>query len=119
MNDSFDWYKLSDPTLVDEDSLRIHEIKSIRCREKKYCLIRISEGYFMVDEKCPHAYGKLVNGWCEKDNSIVCPVHRFKFDIATGKNIDGEGYTISSYKIEIRADGFYVAFPKKKWYEFW
>jgi 3-phenylpropionate/trans-cinnamate dioxygenase ferredoxin subunit len=44
-------------------------------------------------------------------------VHRIAFDIKTGKNATGEGYYIETYPVELRADGLYIGFKKKKWWQ--
>jgi 3-phenylpropionate/trans-cinnamate dioxygenase ferredoxin subunit len=44
-------------------------------------------------------------------------LHRIAFDIKTGKNATGEGYYIETYPVELREDGLYMGFQKKKWWQ--
>ncbi|WP_233276905.1 Rieske (2Fe-2S) protein [Mucilaginibacter paludis] len=46
-------------------------------------------------------------GWC-KDGKLVCPVHRFSYDIHTGRGSAGQGDYIQTYPVEIRSNGVYV-----------
>jgi nitrite reductase/ring-hydroxylating ferredoxin subunit len=41
-----------------------------------------------TDNICPHAYGYLNHGYLE-DDIIECPLHGARFEVRTGKGIDG------------------------------
>ena len=47
--------------------------------------------------------------------NIVCPLHRYKFNLETGRNVTGEGYFLKTYPVESRPDGIYVGFKEKSW----
>lgn len=36
-----------------------------------------------IEARCPHASGPLDRGWLD-GNRVICPLHRWKFDITTG-----------------------------------
>jgi nitrite reductase/ring-hydroxylating ferredoxin subunit len=36
-----------------------------------------------IQNICPHAGGQLCRGWIE-GSQVVCPVHRYNFDLETG-----------------------------------
>ena len=59
---------------------------------------------FALSAKCPHAGGDLTQGWC-KEGKLICPVHRYSFDLKTGKGSEGQNDYIDSYPVEIK-DGF-------------
>lgn len=46
-------------------------------------VIRRGDHCFALRNQCPHANGRLGDGVIEGD-SIVCPLHRWKFELATG-----------------------------------
>ena len=58
--------------------------------------------------KCPHAGGAMVEGFLDAGDNVVCPVHRYKFNLVTGRDVTGEGYHLKIYPVEIRADGIFV-----------
>jgi nitrite reductase/ring-hydroxylating ferredoxin subunit len=43
---------------------------------------------YASDNICPHAYGYLNHGYLE-DDIIECPLHGARFEVKTGKGIDG------------------------------
>jgi len=42
---------------------------------------------------------------------IVCPLHRYKYDPKTGRNVSGEGYFLKTFRAEVREDGVFVDMP--------
>jgi nitrite reductase/ring-hydroxylating ferredoxin subunit len=46
-------------------------------------------GFVVFENRCPHADGPIGQGRVSK-NSIVCPWHFFRFDLATGKPVGME-----------------------------
>lgn len=51
---------------------------------------------------CPHAGAPLCEGWLDAMGRIVCPLHKYRFDPATGRNTSGEGYKLYKYPVDIR-----------------
>ena len=62
---------------------------------------------FALSAKCPHAGGDLTQGWC-KDGKLVCPVHRYSYNLETGKGSEGQNDYINSYPVEIKDDSVYI-----------
>ncbi|MBS1734139.1 MAG: Rieske 2Fe-2S domain-containing protein [Bacteroidetes bacterium] len=75
---------------------------------KKLCIISYKEELYACVSKCPHAGGMMADGYIDAVGNIVCPVHRYKFDLRTGRNISGEGYYLKTYPIEERQEGIFV-----------
>jgi nitrite reductase/ring-hydroxylating ferredoxin subunit len=84
----------------------------IRVEEHRICVVRLPEGYFGMNNICPHAGAALHPGHCSKLGVVACPVHGYKFDVKTGKSIDGNNYKQKTFKIDQREDGFYVGIKK-------
>jgi nitrite reductase/ring-hydroxylating ferredoxin subunit len=45
---------------------------------------------------------------------VVCPLHRYDFDLKTGKGLSGVADTLTTYPIEFREDGVYLGIIEKK-----
>lgn len=80
---------------------------------KKICVARLGTGIKACAAKCPHAGGRMAEGWIDALGNIVCPLHRYKFSLQNGRNISGEGYFLKNYPLEIREDGIYVGMEEK------
>jgi 3-phenylpropionate/trans-cinnamate dioxygenase ferredoxin subunit len=83
-------------------------ISELRVQEKNICITNYREGLFAFSAKCPHAGGYLSEGYVDVQGNIVCPLHRYKFNLANGRNVSGEGYYLKTYPVEIREDGIYI-----------
>jgi len=102
----YNWYKLAES----ESELDFSQsgLAIVVAKEKKITLARFGNQLFAFAYKCPHASGILADGWLDPLGNIVCPVHRYKYNIKNGRNVSGEGYYLPVYPIEIRSDGIYV-----------
>jgi len=58
-------------------------------------------GVFAVDNRCPHKGGPLADGMLAGD-SVVCPLHAFRFELATGACDQPGTCAVKHYPIEIR-----------------
>ena len=75
---------------------------------KRICLLRKGDTIYAFAALCPHASAPLCDGWVDSLGRIVCPLHKYRFDPANGRNTSGEGYKLFTYKAEVREDGIYV-----------
>ncbi len=93
----------------------LHSVRTIEVEGKRVCLVRLPEGYFGIDDRCPHAGARLGLGKCDEEGRVICPVHRYKYDAKTGKGLPGQGDFVKTYLVETRTDGVYIALEKKWW----
>ncbi|MFN9115575.1 MAG: Rieske (2Fe-2S) protein [Bacteroidota bacterium] len=90
----------------------------IYVQQKQICIALHQNQVFACAHKCPHAGGRMADGWLDAMGNIVCPLHRYRFDISNGRNVSGEGYYLKTYPVEERADGLYVGLEEKSWFSF-
>lgn len=109
------WYKLFDSITAANAYVEKGKVNSITFEKKKICLARTAEGLFAVNDKCPHNGASLSNGFCTEAGTVVCPMHRYHFDLKTGRAKSGIGDYVETYPVEIRDDGVYIGFEKTTW----
>ncbi|MDQ3047684.1 MAG: Rieske 2Fe-2S domain-containing protein [Bacteroidota bacterium] len=109
------WIKIFDSVSAAEMQIPLGKLQTIHTGKKKICIAHTTEGFFAVNDKCPHNGASLGNGYCTKENSIVCPVHRYHFDLRTGRAKSGLGDFVETYPLEIREDGVFVGFKEWSW----
>jgi 3-phenylpropionate/trans-cinnamate dioxygenase ferredoxin subunit len=85
-------------------------------KNEKICITRTAKGFYAVEDKCPHNGASLSKGFCSKSNEIICPLHRYAFDLETGKATSGGAFALKTYPIEVKKNGVYVGI-KAKWWE--
>lgn len=101
------WYKI-EAELPEDDF-----VQQIKVEGKKLCLVQHEKKIFVVQNTCPHAGGILSGGWC-KNGHLICPIHRWEYNLQTGRGAEGQGDYINTYPTEVRADGIYVGL-KESW----
>lgn len=113
------WIKIYDFRLDGDEPQKLYSVRTIDVNNKMICLGRLPDGYYAVDDKCPHANGRLGIGQCTNDGKVICPYHRYKYDLKTGKGEQQQGDYVETYPIESRKDGIWIGFPTPEKQESW
>lgn len=108
------WYKVFDSKIEAIAAIQDGKGITVEVDDVKLCLFRKGEKLIATDYLCPHQGAPIHKGWCDEQNNIVCPYHRFKFDPNTGRDISSGGNPLKIYPVEIRQDGIFIGFPSKK-----
>jgi 3-phenylpropionate/trans-cinnamate dioxygenase ferredoxin subunit len=59
---------------------------------------------------CPHASGVMADGWIDALGNVVCPLHKYRFELQRGRNVSGEGYRLKTYPVRQDAEGLHIGF---------
>ncbi len=102
------WMKLT-------EEIPLHDfVAQVKVEGKKLCLVRHNDQLHVVQNTCPHAGGILSGGWC-KDGHLICPIHRYEYNLTTGRGAPGQRDYIDIYPVEEREDGVYVGLKESFW----
>jgi nitrite reductase/ring-hydroxylating ferredoxin subunit len=106
MANKINWHRIA----PDVQSLQFPDNNMIitDCGGKNITLGRHNGKIFAFAYKCPHASGILANGAIDPLGNVICPLHRYKFNITNGRNTSGEGYYLKTYPVEVREDGVFA-----------
>lgn len=91
-----------------------NKIIKIKVSNKTICLVNHENEIRAFKTNCPHAGGDLSNGWCDS-GFVVCPLHRYKYNLENGLGAEGQGDYLKVYPLEMRTDGIYIGFKKPWW----
>lgn len=107
------WYKIAESKqqLFVEGQNKLTEVEA---GGNKICITEHKDQLFGCAAKCPHAGGKMSEGYVDALGNIVCPLHRYKFSLERGRNVTSEGYFLKTYLVEVRKDGVFVGIEEKK-----
>lgn len=103
---TYRWIKIA--SSPEELDFSANDLCGIYVNEKNICIGRKNNEIFAFSSKCPHASGYLPDGYIDALGHVVCPVHRYKFNMKNGRNTSGEGYYLKTYPLQIREDGVYL-----------
>jgi nitrite reductase/ring-hydroxylating ferredoxin subunit len=82
-------------------------IKKVKVNGKEILLVGYDGELHALSSTCPHAGAELSGGWC-KDGKLICPIHRYAYDISTGRGDPGQNDYLKVYPIEIRGEDVFV-----------
>lgn len=104
--DKFIWHPIQKPG---------HEgIYKITIDGKKLCLVVQDGTVYATGSRCPHAGADLSQGWCE-EGRLVCPYHRHRFDLQTGRGDVGQGNYIHVFPVREEDGQWYVGVEMPWW----
>lgn len=102
------WHELSDETRQHLEQLKLQQLAKLTFDGKVICVTKLEEGFFGIHNTCPHAGAQFHHGHCNKRGIVGCPLHGYKFDIKTGRSVDGNDYKIAHYRFKIEEDKLYI-----------
>lgn len=100
------WYKVAEK--IDDINFNAKGLAEIDINGKIICLAKHHDQVFACTQKCPHAGGLLAEGHMDAFGNLVCPLHKYKFNLKNGRNVSGEGYYLKTFPIDEREDGVFV-----------
>ena len=93
-----------------------NHLLDLEVEDKKITLAKFKDGYFAFAQKCPHASGRMAQGYINPLGQVVCPLHRYAFDMKNGRNTTGEGYFLKTYPVELRPEGLFIGFKPNSFF---
>jgi len=112
-------YQSSDPSklerrIMHNSVLQKMSVKAgvpLQVQDRNLALFRFGSQVFAVDRSCPHQGGNLAEGEIGDIEDMVegrkcyitCPVHKFQFDLSTGKVLHGKCPPLPTYKVRLRS----------------
>jgi 3-phenylpropionate/trans-cinnamate dioxygenase ferredoxin subunit len=93
-----------------------NQLLDLEVDSKKITLAKFKEDYFAFAQKCPHASGRMAQGYINPLGQVVCPLHRYAFDMKNGRNTTGEGYFLKTYPVELRPHGLFIGFKPNSFF---
>lgn len=107
---SIEWHHISEnPNSLNWGSNQMVELE---IGGKRITLACWEEQYYAFTQKCPHASGRMSAGYINPEGQVVCPSHRYCFDMKNGRNTSGEGFFLITYPVEQRPEGIFIGIKK-------
>ena len=113
---SIRWFKVFSSAEKAAEVLPLNKPVKVDLDGEIVCLVRTPVGFYALEEHCPHAKAPLIDGWADETNGFICPYHRYKFDLESGRELTCGGNAVKLYKVEIRLTGLFVGKESKSWF---
>ncbi len=74
--------------VCDVDDLPVGGMKAFRAGDARVVVYHLKDGWYATQAQCTHTFGPLARGEIVKGCQVQCPLHRARFDIATGAVVE-------------------------------
>lgn len=106
------WQKLSFPAT----QLEVNRPEIFYAAGRKLCAIKTVEGIFAIEDKCPHNGFSLSQGTTTTDGlNLVCPLHRYAYNLKTGRCSHGSGGAARVFPLEEREGVLFIGIEETLW----
>ncbi len=85
--------------VAETSEIPLGQMKAVKLAEKNVLIANVNGAYYAIGNICTHMKGELSKGTLE-GNTVVCPKHKAKFDITTGKVVSGPKVPLMHPKIK-------------------
>jgi len=82
----------------------------VRAAGLELALIRTPEGFFALDNACPHRGGPLGEGDLE-GCVLTCPWHAWRWDVTSGANVNNPALRLACFPVWVEGQGIFVDLP--------
>jgi nitrite reductase (NADH) small subunit/3-phenylpropionate/trans-cinnamate dioxygenase ferredoxin subunit len=86
---------------------------AFRVNGRMVAVFRTEEGYYAIDDFCPHMAASLAGGHLE-DGIVTCPWHAWRFHVRDGTWCDNPKIRVDSFEVRIQSDEIQVRVPVTK-----
>lgn len=83
-------------------------IHKIHLEQRVIALVRIAENFHAFQAECPHRGTSLIQGSLTDKCEIICPLHKYRFDVKTGEVKVGSCGHLEIYDTELTEEGLKI-----------
>ena len=71
-----------------EGELSVGAMRAFQAGKVRVAVYHLADGWYATQAQCTHTFGPLARGKIVDGCQVQCPLHRARFDIASGKVIE-------------------------------
>ena len=87
------------------------EGRSVGILGRRIAVFRVVDGWRALDARCPHEGGPLADG-IVADNCVTCPLHGWRFDLASGNAVNADA-RVGCYEVVERDGELWLRLPAR------
>ena len=84
------------------DRIPLGEGRTFNLGGREVAVFRTRTGVFATNAMCPHKTGRLADGLVG-DGKVICPLHGFKFALATGEPLGNDCAALVTYRATLNS----------------
>lgn len=87
--------------------------KRVYLNDEEIAIFKVEGIIYALNNTCPHQQARKIHEGFIEDHGVVCPLHGWKFDLATG-NIAPDRRGLKTYPVKIENGFVFVNVIKKE-----
>jgi 3-phenylpropionate/trans-cinnamate dioxygenase ferredoxin subunit len=113
-NVNFQKYKIFDSWEDAQKQVKHRQMYAHRIGFKKILIANTSEGFFALEDACPHKLVKLSRGLLLNDLEVECYWHKYRFNLKTGEECTEKNIRpVKTYQLSEEENGIYLHLPEE------
>lgn len=105
---NINWVKIFESIEEAKRRVPLYSVVPITIGNHQVCLGQLDDGFYAIDDMCPHQAASLGMGKCSPTGHVECPFHHYLFDLKTGANIGATSYDIQKYPVKIENNSLFI-----------
>ena len=97
------WVTLFSNREAAEKALAPNTLRRVRIGELRICLARTEDGWFAIDDACPHRQVSLSDGHLNYLGEVVCPLHNYCYSMKSGQECQARTADAETYPLRWEA----------------
>ncbi len=104
-----EWLKIFGSEEEARARIREHKPQLIAVRNKRIALVMHANQFYAVQDSCTHKGESLSKGTVNSLGEIICPLHFYRFELATGRPSDSSCPDLITYPLKLTEEGLFIA----------
>ncbi|MBR9978115.1 MAG: nitrite reductase (NAD(P)H) small subunit [Bacteroidetes bacterium] len=100
------------------DTLREGKGRAFTVEGRELALFLIAGVVYAIENLCPHQHIPVLAEGELCDTLLTCPMHGWRFDLATGRAVDASG-RVTAYDVRIEGKDVLIALPDQETQQWW
>lgn len=103
-----EWVKVFSSVEEAKKRIPLNSVVPVLIGNHEICLGHLHDGFFAIDDLCPHQAASLGKGRCLPTGQVECPWHHYLFNLRTGSNTGGTAMDVEKYEVKTDETGVYI-----------
>lgn len=100
-------------TICNVEDIAVGECKMFVLEDTPIGVFRLEDGFFALDDRCPHAGASLTRGVLD-DDIVRCRIHHWGFCVRDGNYVDQDNPRFDARTFEVRVKGNQVEIRRQQ-----
>ena len=105
---SYTWHKIFSDINEAEQKIPLYGSMAIILHNEEICIFRNKNGFFAIENICPHQKLPLTGSACNDKDIITCSFHFLPINLRTGKCDSPHYESAKVFAMKIENDGVFV-----------